>query len=153
MFRWKSLHQAAPAAAQTQTSAPLQPRIFGKLKFPKHFQRSHSISTRSGSQGRELYPITVLHMKKNYQTRCNNNRMVSMKSICEYQVARGKDRMISVILMASLPAKFADFPSLCCQVGVQNTLGWRYACFYDCIWFHRIAIWIWIITIGLSLAC
>ena len=46
-----------------------------------------------------------------------------MKSICEYELARGKDRTISVIfffVMASVLAKFADFSSLCCQVGVQN---------------------------------
>lgn len=48
MFRWKNLHQTAPAGAERQTSAPLQPRISGKTKFPKHFQGSHNMSTRSG---------------------------------------------------------------------------------------------------------
>lgn len=38
MFRWKSLHRAAPAGAQTQTPARLQRRIFETLRFPKHFQ-------------------------------------------------------------------------------------------------------------------
>lgn len=43
-----------------------------------------------------------------------------MKSICGF--ARGKDRTISVILIDSLPAKFADFPRLGCQVGFHNLL-------------------------------
>lgn len=47
--------------------------------------------------------------------------MACMKSICE--LAREKDRTISVILMASLPAKFAGFSTLCWQLSVHDSLG------------------------------
>lgn len=119
-----------PNVARTQTSAPLQPRIFAKLTPPEHF---HGSMSRSGLRKSELCPLNMSRRnQKTYRKRCNSNRVACMKSICESQLARGKDRTISVISTASLPAKFADFPSLCCQVGLEKSKSWRYIFFYDC---------------------
>lgn len=66
--------------------------------------------------------------------------MACMKSICVYQLARGKDRTISVILMASLfLLRLQIFLHCVARLGVQNSLGWRYLSFYDCIAFNCIA--------------
>ena len=124
MFRWKSSHQAAPAVAHRQTSALLQLRISGKNSRFQNIFRGHTRHQLSEACGSPC--PCVIGTKNPYQTRCNNNGMACIRSICEYELARGKDRTISVIffffffLMASVLAKFADFSSLCCQVGVQN---------------------------------
>lgn len=52
------LHQAAPAVAQRQSSTPVQPRVFGKLKFPKHVHIRHTRYRRfSDVRGGERDPV------------------------------------------------------------------------------------------------
>ena len=95
MFSRKSLHPAAPAVAQGRTPAPLQPRVFGKLKLPKHFQEaSLNVSV--------FRLVTVLNKnQKTHQSEPNGRRLARVRLVCERSSPGGKDRTISVVSVAS----------------------------------------------------
>lgn len=60
-----------------------------------HFQNIFAGHTRyerfQACAGQRAESHNRVFRNKSYQTRCNNNRVACMKSICEYALARGKD--------------------------------------------------------------
>lgn len=130
MFRWKSLHQTAPAGAQRQAPAPLQLRIFGKHKFPKHFQRSHSISTRSDFRKRELYPINRVIQEPNPPNSVSQSRL-GLYEIHLWVPARQRPLFLLGLQIFFLLHCVARLES-------KNSVGWIYLYYcnriaYNCI--------------------